>query len=62
MAELKPCPFCGRTENLHIDRYQCNGEWFAYVECEECICIGPVGKLKIDAINAWNRRNGDGNV
>ena len=57
--ELKPCPFCGRTDSLHIDRYQSNGCWWAYVECTECLATGPVGKLKKDAIEAWNRRVND---
>ena len=59
--ELKPCPFCGRTDSPHIDRYQSNGCWLAYVECTECLATGPVGKLKKDAIEAWNRRVTDGN-
>ena len=56
ITELKPCPFCGRTDSLHIDRYQSDGEWWAYVECTECICTGPVGKLKRNAVDAWNMR------
>lgn len=54
--EIKACPFCGRKDFLHIDRYQSNGEWWAYVECTECICSGPVGKQKRDAVLAWNER------
>lgn len=54
--ELLPCPFCGRTDTLHFDRYQCDGEWWGYVECTECVATGPVGKLKGEAIDAWNRR------
>lgn len=60
MSELKPCPFCGRTDTLHFDRYQSDGEWWGYIECTECIMTGPVGKLKIDAVDAWNRRANDG--
>ena len=56
MEELKPCPFCGRTDTLHFDRYQSDGEWWGYIECTECIMTGPVGKLKRDAVDAWNRR------
>ena len=56
MEKLKPCPFCGRTDTLHFDRYQSNGEWCGYIECTNCIMTGPVGKLKIDVVDAWNRR------
>jgi Lar family restriction alleviation protein len=59
MNELKPCPFCGRTDTLHFDRYQSDGEWWGYIECTECIMTGPVGKLKKDAVDAWNRRAGE---
>ena len=53
MSELKPCPFCGKTKSLHFDRYQSNGEWWGYIECTECLCTGPVGKLKKDAEEAF---------
>ena len=59
MSDLKPCPFCGRTDTLHFDRYQSCGEWWGYIECTECIITGPVGKLKKDVIEAWNRRAKD---
>lgn len=59
MTEWKPCPFCGRTDTLHFDRYQSGGEWWGYIECTECIMTGPVGKLKVDVVNAWNKRAGD---
>lgn len=58
MNELKPCPFCGRN-TTHVDRYQCDDEWWAYVECIECMAIGPIAKLKQQAIDAWNRREGE---
>lgn len=54
--KLKPCPFCGRTDTLHFDRYQSNGEWWGYIECTECVMTGPVGKLEKDVVDAWNRR------
>ena len=56
MNELKPCPFCGDTQNLHIDAYRDSGEWWHYVECTECIMTGPVGKTKQQAVDAWNDR------
>ncbi|MBQ8697391.1 MAG: Lar family restriction alleviation protein [Schwartzia sp.] len=54
--ELKPCPFCGRDCSVHIDKYQCNGEWWHFAECEECMAKGPVGKTEQDAADAWNER------
>lgn len=59
MNKLKPCPFCGETENLEISHYRSDGVWWHYVECAECIMTGPVGKLKRDAIEAWNKRAGE---
>ena len=53
---LKPCPFCGRKDTLHFDRYKSNDSWWGYIECTECIATGPVAKLKKDAVEAWNRR------
>lgn len=69
MAELKPCPFCGRSRNLSIedaggiDRYV-NGEpdgsiptW--HVWCGNCGATGPeVIMSKDEAVEMWNRRDG----
>jgi Lar family restriction alleviation protein len=44
---LKPCPFCGGS-NLTV-----NTSW---VECDDCILIGPKYDAEGDAIDAWNRR------
>ena len=56
MERLKPCPFCGWDDCINIDKYKCGGEWWYFVECEECMENGPVGKTEQDAIDAWNRR------
>ena len=57
MNLLKPCPFCGETEHLHIYHFhKGNGLWGSYVVCEECAGSGPLYMLKNDAIDAWNRR------
>ena len=54
--KLMPCPFCGRIDSVKIDKYQCNGEWWHFAECEECMAHGPVGKTEQDAADAWNER------
>lgn len=56
MDELKPCPFCGKTDTLRFERYKISKEWWCYFECTECIMTGPVENLKKDAVEAWNRR------
>lgn len=54
--ELKPCPFCGRTDTTEISHYRDSGSWWHFVECTECMANGPVGKLKRQAVDAWNDR------
>ena len=56
MAELKPCPFCGREGELHQKRRL--GTWI--VECTNNSCpascmIGYDYDTADDAIEAWNR-------
>ena len=53
---LKPCPFCGQDDSISIEKYQCEGEWWHFTECEECLARGSVGKTEQDAIDAWNER------
>jgi hypothetical protein len=61
MAELKPCPFCGGEAELREE-----GDGF-FVSCENDRCnvivetMVRVGRCEHDAIEAWNRRAGDGN-
>ena len=54
--KLRACPFCGSKEHIHIDKYNNDGYWWTYVECEECQANGPVRKQKRDAVIAWNER------
>ena len=62
MAELKPCPFCGRKAKYNSDRR------YAYVSCSHIFCnaVGPRVAFsdryiaKDLAIAAWNRRASDG--
>ena len=57
MAELKPCPFCGR-ELLSIEGWK---DLF-WIECFNCQTEGPSGETKAEAIEAWNRRTENGNL
>jgi len=59
MAELKPCPFCGKSPKIHrsnfSERYR--------VRCEsgcgaETACYG----IKEKAVNAWNTRTKESEV
>lgn len=52
--DLKPCRFCGRGDSSIIGRYKSGGEWWYFVECGECMAIGPVGKTEQYAVDAWN--------
>ena len=71
MAELKPwmdkplklCPFCGAKWNrLFVEK---NEIGLFYVECSTndygCGATGPAAISEDDAIEAWNRRAGNGN-
>ena len=55
MAELKPCPFCGR-ELLSIEGWK---DLF-WIECINCQTEGPSGETKAEAIEKWNWRAEDG--
>ena len=54
---LTPCPFCGENDRLNMEAYQCDGEFWHYVFCEECLAEGPVGKTEQDTVDAWNERD-----
>lgn len=52
--ELKPCPFCGKTENIAI--VSCGFERYE-VRCTACqVKMGQWHGLWV-AIDAWNRRD-----
>lgn len=50
-SELKPCPFCGWPKPV---RYG------AEVECPQCMALVKSGISTYDAIEKWNRRDGQG--
>jgi len=68
MPELKPCPFCGRKPTK-VRQHQIAGFAVIYynVECHTRASKCPVQpktmyfKSEEAAIEAWNRRAGDGN-
>ena len=60
MAELKPCPFCGGKDCGTLTTSY-DGYWHA-VFCENCMAQTRKCRRKEDAIEAWNRRVGDGSV
>ena len=56
-TELKPCPFCGADEDLRV--VSVYGEE-RYVTCLTCSACGPDAETADEAIEAWNRRAGEG--
>jgi hypothetical protein len=61
MSDLMPCPFCGAEQDdcgdLDNDAYFCqSSSGTLAIGCSRCICIGPEGKGRAEAIAAWNTR------
>ena len=59
MAELKPCPFCGR-EDIHVKIVKHDGYDIANVFCINCGAQIRAFNSKEAAIKKWNRRADDG--
>lgn len=51
MSELKPCPFCGKTDA----RIKHSSRWGWFVSCQ-CAAVGPSSKDRKSAILSWNTR------
>lgn len=52
---MKPCPFCGREE-ITVRRR----DWdFFSATCLNCAATGPYSETREEAIQAWNKREGD---
>ena len=54
MAELKPCPFCGKRGILK--RKEIFGRPYYKVECLDCFAATFSEPTREEAIEAWNRR------
>jgi len=54
--ELKPCPFCGRTNIERAEAENSNDETLWYIECQWCGASSGVGHTKKEAITLWNDR------
>ena len=63
MNELKPCPFCGGEATLLHGQTE---NQYSYVRCGKCFSktaeyyIATTHSCDDKAIEAWNRRAGDG--
>ena len=57
MSTLKPCPFCGEKNDVHIAWYHYDDIGSkAVVECRNCFCSSGYYKNVDEAIKAWNKR------
>jgi len=64
MEGLKPCPFCGATdEEFQLQPYQMHNlggeptDWA--VECANCAAFGPTALTSEASATAWNTRASD---
>ena len=57
--ELKPCPFCGRADNIVMEAW---GTFAARGFCHNCGAVGPPDANEATAIENWNRRAADERV
>lgn len=53
--ELKPCPFCGNSEDLTVTRIN-NSTGYRRIECKKCDYNRYIYGTKQDAIRKWNTR------
>ena len=56
--ELKPCPFCGESEYVTVQKMLTRKRW--YVHCGNCRCRTAQYLDRQEAIKVWNRRADNG--
>ena len=54
--ELKPCPFCGRTNTERAEAENSKDETLWYIECQWCGASSGAGYTKKEAGTLWNDR------
>lgn len=61
MAELKPCPFCGGNVLMYEEWADSVHSFYSFA-CKICTMIVTQNECvtENEAIEAWNRRAGDG--
>lgn len=62
MGELKNCPFCGSHDCNTRRHYNKFGDVWWGVKCYKCGAevVNKLYDLPTDAMDAWNKRAGDG--
>lgn len=64
MADLKPCPFCGREAIMRTAKHIPNGTEYT-PQCSDASCAGRLTKKWLDkdvAVYAWNKRTNEDTV
>jgi len=60
LPELKPCPFCGCKWIVTVSTLFAPKWYLMRCRVLTCAAEGPRRKAERGAINAWNRREGEG--
>ena len=58
MAKLKMCPFCNGKAEV-IETFDEDGDRWQEVECQRCYARTTGWATEDEAIDAWNRREGN---
>ena len=54
---LKPCPFCGSRDNIHVNVFwEDHDDPYFVTKCHGCGASGPYADKKEKVIENWNRR------
>lgn len=57
--ELKPCPFCGISDQYITKKILVGGTSLYRVECGYCLACGPWSCRDDRAAAEWNERSGE---